>query len=318
MTGSRSGRGRGRGGVAVGARTVPPPQGRIAARFVQVAAGKRAGFIPYVTVGYPTLDHTRDLLAGLAEAGADVIELGIPFSDPMADGPTIQRSSQGALDAGTTVGDVFDVLSELRARSEVPVVIFSYLNPICSRGVGTFIAEAAEAGADGILPTDLPLGADPELEARLAESPFDLVRLIAPTTYPARVREIAAASQGFVYYIARTGVTGARRELRRGLAREAGAVRAVSPLPVAVGFGVSTPGHARAVGEAADAAVVGSALVDRLESGGVSGALELARELRAALGEVSPAALPATGPGPRTASAHGRGSLRRAGPRGAS
>lgn len=264
------------------------PRGRIAKRFARLAAEGRAGFIPYVTAGYPTLEHTRELVAGLAEKGADVIELGIPFSDPMADGPTIQRSSQGALDNGTTVEDVLAVLADLRADSEVPVVVFSYLNPIRSRGVEAFIRRAAEAGADGILPTDLPLGADPALEAALETGPLDLVRLVAPTTRPARVREIARASQGFVYYIARTGVTGARRELRGELAREAGAVRAVSPCPVAVGFGVSTAEHARAVGAAADAAVVGSALVDRLDRGGVAGALELAAELRAALDEVGP------------------------------
>ena len=281
-----------RGAAVTGAR----PRGRIAERFATLAAEGRAGFVPYVTAGYPTLDHTRELVAGLAEAGADVIELGIPFSDPMADGPTIQRSSQGALDAGTTVGDVFEVLAELRGRCEVPVVVFSYLNPIHSRGVGNFVREAAEAGADGILPTDLPLGADPDLEELLADSPLDLVRLIAPTTRPDRIRDIADASQGFVYYIARTGVTGARRELRSELAREVSGVRAVSPLPVAVGFGVSTPGHARAVGAAADAAVVGSALVDALDSGGVSGALDLARALRAALDEVGPAGLPEMDP----------------------
>ncbi len=260
--------------------------GRIGARFAELAAAGRPGFIPYVTAGYPTLDHTRDLLEGLAELGSDVIELGIPFSDPMADGPTIQRSSQGALDNGTTVDDVFGVLAELRRASEVPVVVFSYLNPLYAHGVEAFVREAVEAGADGILPTDLPLGADPALEAQLMESPLDFVRLVAPTTYPARVREITRASQGFVYYIARTGVTGARVELRSELAREAGAVRAVSPVPVAVGFGVSTVEHARAVGAAADAAVVGSALGNRLDEGGVAGALDLARELRDALDEV--------------------------------
>ena len=262
-----------------------PPRGRIGERFRELAERGRPGFVPYVTTGYPTLAHTRELVAGLAEGGADVIELGIPFSDPMADGPTIQRSSQGALDQGTTVDDVFDVLAELRRTSEVPVVIFSYLNPVYSRGVETFVREALDAGADGILPTDLPLGADPELEARLLESPLDLIRLVAPTTSPARVRDITRSSQGFVYYIARTGVTGARSELRDELAKEAGAVRAVSPLPVAVGFGVSTAEHARAVGAVADAAVVGSALVNRLDEGGVAGALALARELRQALDE---------------------------------
>ena len=259
------------------------PHSRIGARCAELAAAGRAGFIPYVTAGYPTLDHTRDLLAGLAEVGSDVIELGIPFSDPMADGPTIQRSSRGALEGGTGVDDVFATLAELRRTSEVPVVLFSYLNPVYARGVGTFVKEAVEAGADGILPTDLPLGADPTLEAQLMESPLDFVRLIAPTTRRERVREIGRASQGFVYYIARTGVTGARAELRGELAAEAGAVCAVSPVPVAVGFGVSTVGHARAVGAAADAAVVGSALVDRLDARGVAGALELAGELRRAL-----------------------------------
>ncbi len=263
------------------------PRGRIGARFERLAREGRRGFIPYVTTGYPSLGHTRDLVAGLAELGADVIELGIPFSDPMADGPTIQRSSQGALDNGTTVDDVFEVLRDLRRTSDVPVVIFSYLNPVYARGVDAFIREAVEAGADGILPTDLPLGADPELESRILDSPLDLVRLVAPTTTPARTREIALSSQGFVYYVARTGVTGAREELRSALAREASAVRAVSPLPVAVGFGVSTPGHARAVGAAADAAVVGSALVNRLDEAGVAGALALAGDLRRALDEVN-------------------------------
>lgn len=259
--------------------------GRIAAAFATLAEQDRPGFVPYVTAGYPSLAHTRELLAGLAEAGADVIELGVPFSDPMADGPTIQRSCQGALDAGTTTGDVLRLLAELRQVSQVPVVLFSYLNPVIARGVGAFIREAADAGADGLLPTDLPLGADPELEARLRACPLDLVRLIAPTTAPERAAKIARASQGFVYYIARTGVTGARAELRRELGAEAGAVRAVSPCPVAVGFGVSTPEHARAVGVAADAAVVGSALVDKLDEGGVRGAVALAKELRRALDE---------------------------------
>lgn len=262
------------------------PRGRIGERFAKLAAERRSGFIPYVTAGYPTLAHTRELVTGLAELGADVIELGIPFSDPMADGPTIQRSSRRALENGTTVDDAFDVLARLRRASDVPVVVFSYLNPVYARGVDAFAREAADAGADGILPTDLPLGADSALESRLLESPLDLVRLIAPTTRPERAREIARASQGFVYYIARTGVTGARSELRGELARDVGAVRAVSPLPVAVGFGISTAEHARAVAAAADAAVVGSALVDRLDEGGVDGALALASELRAALDEV--------------------------------
>lgn len=257
--------------------------GRIGAAFEALADEGRPGFIPYLTAGYPSLAHTRELLAGLAEAGADVIELGIPFSDPMADGPTIQRSCQGALDAGAATRDVLEALADLRRFSDVPVVLFSYLNPLIARGVDAFLGEAVNAGADGLLATDLPLGADPELEARFAESPLDLVRLIAPTTTAARARRIAAASQGFVYYVARAGVTGARGSLRRELAAETARIRELSPCPVAVGFGVSTPEHARAVGAVADAVVVGSALVDRLDEGGVAGALALARELRQAL-----------------------------------
>lgn len=257
--------------------------GRIRARFAALASQGRPGFVPYLTAGYPTLAHTRELLAGLADAGADVIELGVPFSDPMADGPTIQRSCQGALDAGATTDGVLEVLADLRRVSEAPVVLFSYLNPLIARGVDAFLREALDAGADGILATDLPLGADPELEAQLTESPLDLVRLIAPTTTALRACEIAHASQGFVYYVARTGVTGVRPALPEELAAATTGVREMSPCPVAVGFGVSTPEQARQVGAVADAAVVGSALVDCLDEGGVAGALALARELRKAL-----------------------------------
>lgn len=258
-------------------------RGHIAAKFAELAGQDRPGFVPYVTAGYPSLDHTLDMLLGLAEAGADVIELGVPFSDPMADGPTIQRSCQEALDAGVAMGDVLHVLSRLRRASHVPVVLFSYLNPVLAQGVDAFLSEAADAGADGLLVTDLPLGADPELETRVMESSLDLVRLVAPTTTPGRTREIASASQGFAYYVARTGVTGARAKLRDDLAAEVQAVRSASPVPVAVGFGVSTPNHARAVGAVADAVVVGSALVDQLRQGGPKRALALAGELRRAL-----------------------------------
>ncbi len=260
-------------------------RGRIGARFERRAAEGRPGFVPYVTAGYPSLDHTLDLLLGLAEVGADVVELGIPFSDPMADGPTIQRSCQGALAGGATVAGALRALAELRRRSDVPVVVFSYLNPLIARGPETFLAEAVDAGADGLLPTDLPLGSDPKLEDLFMASPLDLVRLVAPTTDRARVRDIVRSSQGFVYYVARTGVTGARASVRSGLAREVEAVREASSLPVAAGFGVSTARHARIVGAVADAVVVGSALVDRLDEGGVDAALDLARELRSALDE---------------------------------
>ena len=243
----------------------------------------RAGFVPYVTAGFPSLAHTEELLAGLAGAGADVIELGVPFSDPVADGPTIQRSCRHALDAGTTLDGVLETLARFRRESAVPVVLFSYLNPLRNRGIGAFLREAAAAAADGLLVTDLPVGADPDLEARIAESPLDLVRLAAPTTPRARLREIARATQGFLYYIARTGVTGARAGLPPRLVAEIRAAKSLSKRPLAVGFGISSPEDARAVAGEADAVVVGSALVDCLRADGVAAAVALAGTLRAAL-----------------------------------
>ena len=256
---------------------------RIARRFAALEGDGRPGLIPYLTVGYPSVAESLELAVELSRVGADVIELGVPFSDPMADGPTIQRSSQAALDAGTTLDDVFDVVARLRSVSDVPIVLFSYLNPILSRGVDHFLSAAVEAGADGLLATDLPLGSDPHLEEVLEGSVLDLIRLVAPTSPGPRIGEIAARAQGFLYYIARTGVTGVSQELRSGLAEEVQVVRDASPVPVAVGFGISTPEQAATVGAIADAAVVGSALVDRLGTGGVEAAVELAKALRAAL-----------------------------------
>ena len=260
-----------------------PPAGRIARRFRELAAANQPAFIPYVTVGYPSLDATRELLAALAEVGADVIEMGIPFSDPMADGPTIQRSSQLALEAGTRVDDVLETLADFRRAHETPVVLFTYLNAAYARGIESFAEDSLRTGADGLLLTDLPLGADPGLEDFLEASPLDLVRLVAPTTPEGRTRLIAARSQGFLYYISRTGVTGALEELPDGLAQALESLRKDVSTPVAVGFGVSTPGQAEALGRVADGVVVGSALVDRLGREGVEGAARLARSLREAL-----------------------------------
>ncbi len=242
----------------------------------------RAAFIPYLTAGYPSLRASFDLATELAEI-ADVIELGIPFSDPVADGPTIQRSSQKALEEGCTASDVLELLARLRSRSKTPVVLFSYLNPILRRGVGEFAQAASEAGADGILVTDLPLGSDRQTEGTLLDGPLDLVRLVAPTTPLNRAREIAESSQGFVYYVARAGVTGARRRVRAELAGEIRSVIAVSHLPVAAGFGIATPDQARIAAQAADGVVVGSALVDAIATKGVGESLALAARIRDAL-----------------------------------
>ena len=255
----------------------------ITAAFADRRAEGRPALIPYVTAGYPEADSTAPVLEAIADAGADVIELGIPFSDPLADGPTIQRSSFESLQNGTTVESVLSDLAVFRARHETPVVLFTYLNPVLRYGVTSFLADAASAGANGLLLTDLPAGSDAALESEVIESPLDLIRLIAPTTTPERVPEIARGGSGFLYYISRTGVTGVRSDLRRELLQEVGAVRDAVELPVAVGFGISTPEQASQVGSLADGVVVGSALVQRLESGGVEGARAFVATLRAAL-----------------------------------
>jgi tryptophan synthase alpha chain len=255
-------------------------QSEIARRFRERAAEGRAVLVPYLTAGFPERATTVPMLEAAADAGAEVIELGIPFSDPLADGPTIQRSSFQALEKGTTVDTVLEALRQFRARCDTPVVLFTYLNPVLRRGLGVFCREAAEAGAQGILLTDLPVGTDPEMEEAVKGAGLDWIRLLAPTTPPDRVPLVARGGSGFIYYISRTGVTGARTELRAELAAEVGALRALVPLPIAVGFGISTPEQARAVAAVADGVVVGSALITRLEKEGVKGAAAFLRSLR--------------------------------------
>ncbi len=223
----------------------------------------RTAFVPYLTLGYPSLDATPRLLRGLADAGADVIELGVPFSDPLADGPTIQRASWAALERGASLEAALELLEE-EADDLPPVVLFSYLNPILRMGVERFAERAAAAGAQGLLVTDLPVGTDLELERRLAGAGPDLIRLVAPTTPDERLAHIAGDASGFLYYISRTGVTGERAELAEGLGEAVAALREKVELPVAVGFGVSTPGQAAEVAAVADGVVVGSALISAL------------------------------------------------------
>jgi len=222
-------------------------------------------------------------LEALAAAGGDVLELGIPFSDPLADGPTIQRSSFASLESGTTVRSVLADLRTFRSRNETPVVLMTYLNPVLRYGVDSFLADAVEAGANGLLLTDLPTGADPGLEEKVTASPLDLIRLVAPTTTPDRVPEVAEGGTGFLYYISRTSVTGVRSELREAIADEVARVRAAVSLPVAVGFGISTPEHAGEVAAAADGVVVGSALIEVLQEGGIDSAASLLASLRSGM-----------------------------------
>ena len=245
-------------------------------------ARRRPALIPYLTAGHPTLAASREALRHAARH-ADIIEVGVPFSDPLADGPVIQRSTFTALAQGMTLAGTFALLEELAL--ERPVVLFSYLNPIRRFGIEKFLAEAARLQVAGLLLTDLPAGGDPALEQRLADSPVDLIRLIAPTTAPARVASSLKDARGFVYVVARLGVTGASAALADDLGATVARVRAATDLPVAVGFGISTADQARQVAGFADGVVVGSALVDRLEQDGPAGAELFLRGLRTALDE---------------------------------
>lgn len=257
---------------------------RLARRLAERLSSGRRLLVPYLTAGFPTADDTPELMAALARAGADVIELGVPFSDPLADGPTIQGSSQLSLEGGGSLRATLDALRTFRTRDPAtPVVVFTYLNPVFRHGVDAFVADAEEAGADGVLLTDLPLGEDPELEATLEASPLALVRLVAPTTPPDRARRIAERAQGFLYYISRTGVTGARAELRAELEAEVRALEEAASVPVVVGFGISSAAQAAQVGRAADGVVVGSALIEIIREGGAAAAESFIAGLRAAL-----------------------------------
>ncbi|MFQ5690322.1 MAG: tryptophan synthase subunit alpha [Gemmatimonadota bacterium] len=244
----------------------PEGRGRLADTFAGLADGDGAAFVPFLTHGFPSPADTPRLLDRLAEAGADVIELGVPFSDPLADGPTIQRSSWRALERGVTLAGTLELVAR-RAADLPPIVLFTYLNPVLRMGVERFLERAEASGVAGVLVTDLPVGAHPELERALASAGPDLIALVAPTTPPARVERIVGRASGFLYYISRLGVTGARDRLDEGLARRVEALRRQMRLPVAVGFGISSPEHARAVARVADGVVVGSALIAALERG---------------------------------------------------
>ncbi len=262
--------------------------GRIAQRFARLReAGDRA-LVTYLTAGYPKPADTASLLTVLAESGADVIELGIPFSDPLADGPTIQRASQQAIGAGATLAWALEEVASFRARFETPVVVFSYLNPVIAYGVDRFVRDSVEAGADGVLITDLPPGSDPALERTFQECPLEWIQLLAPTTPAERAADIAARAQGFIYYISRTGVTGARSTLRNEVRPEVEALRPHARVPIVVGFGISSPEQAAEVARVADGVVVGSALIDALDRGGVDAFRALLGSLRSALDGIGP------------------------------
>jgi tryptophan synthase alpha chain len=239
--------------------------GRIGARFAQLAKAGELGLIAYITAGDPSLDATEKIVLAAAEAGADVIELGVPFSDPVADGPTIQRASERALRGGTTLAGVIDVVKRVRAKSDVPLILFSYFNPILQMGVEKFAGAVAAAGADGALATDLTPEEAGDYRAAMRACDLDTIFLAAPTSTDARLAIIAEVSSGFLYLISRTGVTGERSSLPEELPELARRVRRFTKLPLAVGFGISQPSHVSVLGGIADAAVVGSALVTEIE-----------------------------------------------------
>jgi tryptophan synthase alpha chain len=259
--------------------------GRIATRFAALARQGRAGFIAYVMAGDPDPDASLAILRGLPGAGADLIELGIPFSDPMADGPPIQRAALRALAAGMTLKGVFELVRRFReGDAATPIVLMGYLNPLISLGYQAFAAEAAAAGVDGLIAVDCP----PEEAAPLADAldleGIDLIRLATPTTDDARLAIVARRTRGFVYYVSVAGVTGAKAAAAADVAPAVARVRAASGLPVAVGFGIRTPAQATAIARVADAAVVGSALVDAIAGALEAGADPAAAALETAAG----------------------------------
>jgi tryptophan synthase alpha chain len=248
-------------------------------RFAALRAAGRKALVPYITAGHPDPEQSVALMRGLAAAGADVIEVGVPFSDPLADGAVIQASSQRALAHGMTFDRVLDLIQQ--AALPIPVVLFSYLNPVLAAGRDALV-RAAQAGVHGVLVTDLPVGADPELEEWFGQGPLAFIRLVAPTTPQERMREIASHGSGFVYLISRLGVTGVREELPTELPSTVSRLRAATTLPVCVGFGVSRPEHAASIARIADGVVVGSAVV-RAAGESVESAAALVASLRSAI-----------------------------------
>jgi tryptophan synthase alpha chain len=241
---------------------------RIAETFARLRAENRRAFIPFITAGDPDLETTRALVVELARAGASLIELGVPFSDPMADGPVIQRASERALRNGVGVVEVLAVVAEARRETDVPVVLFSYYNPLLQFGAERLCAEARRAGVDGMLVTDLAPEEAADFAATLRAHKLDLIFLVAPTSTDARLGRIAERAGGFIYAVSRAGVTGVRSESSAEAERLVARVRAASNLPVAVGFGISTRQQVADVWRYADAAVVGSAIVAEIERRG--------------------------------------------------
>jgi len=254
--------------------------GRIKEAFAAARKARRAALVTYVTAGDPDLDRTVTIARALRRGGADVLELGVPFTDPIADGPTNQAAAERALASGTTLEGVLRAVREIRGLGEdLPIVLFTYANPVLRYGVDRFAVEAAAAGVDGVLFTDVPVEELGRVRRPLLDAGLDPVMLVAPTSTKERIKAASKAGRGFLYLVSRTGVTGARSDLDQELEPMLRAVRKLSSLPVAVGFGISTPGQVETVARLADGVVVGSAIVDRI--GRLGGSLELEDSIQA-------------------------------------
>ena len=245
---------------------------RLAKRFDALRAAKAPGLVTYVTAGDPTPAISTEVLLAIAAAGADVLEVGVPFSDPIADGPVIQRATERALAAGGNLQVTLDMIAKVRARIEQPIVLFTYVNPVMRMGTDVFTTKAAAAGVDGVLMLDLPIEESEDFCRTLGNAGIDQIFLISPTTSDLRLAEAARLGRGFLYVISRLGVTGARDHVSGSAAPLVERIRRVTPLPIAVGFGLSTPEHMTEVAGFADAAVVGSALVTVIAEAGTDAA----------------------------------------------
>jgi len=243
---------------------------RLAAAFEQARGRGEPGLVAYVTAGDPSLDRSAEILVALAANGADVIEVGVPFSDPLADGPVIQRASERALAGGTTLKRTLAMVRATRAKIPAAIVLFTYANPVLRMGDDAFVAAARDAGVDGVLMLDLPVEEAGPFRAKLVAAGLDPIFLLSPTTTDARIRASAELGRGFLYVISRLGVTGMRDRLAADVEPLVRRIRAQSALPLALGFGISTPEHVAQVGRWADAAVVGSALVNVIAEHGAS------------------------------------------------
>lgn len=264
-------------------------QERIAAAFQSAQQTHTAALMPYYTLGYPDRATSLKVIAAIAPE-SDLLELGVPFSDPIADGPTVQRSTQKSLEAGTTVAGCLDMVRELRAQGiQTPMLLMGYMNPILAYGEERFVRDAAAVGVDGFIVPDLPPEEAESLAQRADQAGLALISFLAPTSDPQRIARVLSQARGFVYMVSVTGTTGARSQIAATLPDFVRGVRAQSPVPIAVGFGISTPEHAAAVGQFADGVIVGSALINAVDNGGDNGvdaAAEFIHSLRMALQKI--------------------------------